>query len=77
MTLSQSMADLLTFGSSLDPDSPEMKSIERRRQMLAAYEKKIDAEIQQYQNRRKMAEGILQTATRNVDNAIQRGFSGR
>ena len=77
MSLTQSTTDLLAFSSTLDPESPEMKQIERRRQMLAAYEKKIDAEIQQYQNKRKMAEGLLQSATHNVDRAIQRGFMRR
>ena len=74
MSLTQQITSLLSFASSLDPESPEMKTIERRRQMLAAYEKKIDAEIQQYQNKRKMAEGMLQSATQKVDRAIQRGF---
>ena len=74
MSLSQQCADLLSFGSSLDPESPEMKTIERRRQMLAAYEKKIDGEIQQYQNKRKMAERMLEQTTQKVNKAIDRGF---
>lgn len=77
MSLSNSSASLVSFGSTLDPDSPEMKAIERRRQMLGAFEKQIDAEIQQYQNRRKMAEGLFEKATHNVDNAIRRSFMRR
>ncbi len=77
MSLTSQVADLLSFGSTLDPDSPEMKTINRKRQMLAALEKRIDAEIQQYQNKRKMAEGLNQTSTQNVDRAIHRGFGRR
>ncbi len=71
------VTDLLNFGSSLDVDSPEMKTIERRRQQLAAYEKRIDAEIQAYQNRKKVAEAILNNASQNVDAAIARIGGGR
>lgn len=77
MNLVNATTDLLNFASALDPDSPEMKTIERRRQQLAAYEKKIDAEIQMYQNRRKKAEGIYQAAGQNVDGAIKRMYGGR
>jgi len=70
--LLSSTTDLLNFASTLDPDSPEMKTIERRRQQLAVYEKKIDQEIQNYQNKRKMAEARFQTASQNVDKAIER-----
>ena len=77
MNLVNSQTDLLNFGASLDPDSPEMKTLERRRQQLAAFEKKIDAEIQMYQNRRKKAEGMLQSSSQNVDKAIQRMYGGR
>ena len=72
VNLLNSTTDLLNFASTLDPDSPEMKTIERRRQQLAAYEKKIDGEIQAYQNRKKVAETILQASTHNVDKAIAR-----
>ena len=76
MNLLTATTDLLNFGSALDPDSPEMKTIERRRQQLAAYEKKIDAEIQVYQNRRKKAEAMLQESSQNVDKGIKRMFGG-
>lgn len=77
MNLVNTSTDLLSLGSTLDPDSPEMKVIERRRQQLAAYEKKIDAEIQIYQNRRKKAEAILQNSTQKVKEAIERMYGGK
>ena len=71
-TLLSSTMELLSMVDTLDPDSPELKVLERRRQQLAAYEKKIDQEIQDYQNKRKKAEARYQNATQNVENSIQR-----
>lgn len=71
-SLLASTTELLDTASTLDPDSPEMKMIERRRLQLAAYEKRIDQEIQMYQNNRKKAEARFQMASQNVDKSIQR-----
>jgi len=75
--LLSSSTELLEMASSLDTDSPEMKALERRRQILAAYEKKIDQEIQDYQNKRKKAEARFQNASQNIDKSIQRMSGGR
>ena len=77
MNLLNSTTDLLNFASSLDPDSPEMKKLEARRQQLVAYEKKIDADIQSYQNRRQKAEHMHKDATEKVGKAIERMYSGK
>ena len=71
------MGNYLQTMSNLDPDSPEFKIIQRKRQMLAAYEKKIDMEIQQYQNRRQKVEGQLNNAQRMIHGNIQRAYGGR
>lgn len=71
-SLLASTTELLDMASTLDADSPEMKMLERRRQQLAAYEKKIDQEIQDYQNKRKKAEARYQNASQNIDKSIQR-----
>lgn len=44
--LSNSMNGLIDAGNDLDPDSPEMKLLEQRRQRLQITEKKLDAEIE-------------------------------
>ena len=77
MNLLTSTTDLLNFASSLDPESPEMKTLEARRQQLVAYEKKIDAEVQMYQNRRQKAENMLKDATDKVGKAIDRMSGGK
>lgn len=76
-SLLNSQTELLNFGASLDPDSPEMKMLEKRRQQLAAYEKKIDAEIDAYKNKRKVVEALYQTSKENVNKAIERSYAGR
>ena len=76
-SLSSGMGDYLQMMSNLDPDSPEFKIIQAKRQKLAAYEKKIDAEIQSYQNRRKKLEGQLNGVSQMLDGNIHRAYGGR
>lgn len=75
MQLSSQGVELVTVGSDLEPDSPEVKRLEARRQKLELMEKKIDAEILKYQNLLKMAETEMQSAQKIVDNSIKRSFS--
>ena len=75
--LMSGMGDYLQTMSNLDPDSPEFKIIQRKRQQLAAYEKKIDMEIQQYQNRRQKLEGQLNNASQVLNKNISRAYGGR
>ena len=75
--LMSGMGDYLQAMSNLDPDSPEFKIIQRKRQQLAAYEKKIDMEIQNYQNRRQKLELQLNNASKIIDRNIQRAYGGR
>ena len=74
-SLLASQTELLNFGGSLDPDSPEMKMIEKRRMQLAAYEKKIDAEIEAYKNKRQIAEARYKSSGEKVQKAIERCYS--
>jgi DNA repair ATPase RecN len=75
MQLASQGFELVSIGSDLDPDSPEVKRLETRRQKLELMEKKIDAEILKYQNMLKMAETEMQSAQKIVDNSIKRSFS--
>ena len=75
-SLMAGMDDYLTTMSSLDPNSPEFKIIQKKRQQLAAYEKKIDMEIQRYQNQRQKLEHQLNNAGRMIDRNINRAYGG-
>ena len=76
-SLGAGLGDTLQAMSNLDPDSPEFKILQAKRQKLAAYEKKIDGEIQMYQNRRQKIEGQLNNAGRMIHGNIQRAYGGR
>ncbi len=76
MNLLNSMTNLLNTAAMLDPDSPEFKQIEARKNMLAAYEKKLDMEIQQYQNRLKTIEAMQDNTKQAVDKGIQKFYTG-
>lgn len=75
MQLSSQGFELVSIGTDLDPDSPEVKHLEQRRQKLQLMEKKIDSEILRHQNMLKMAEAEIESAQKVVDNSIKRTFS--
>ena len=75
MELSSQGNDLLEVCSDLDIDSPELRHIEARRKKLELMERKIDAEMQKYQNTLKMIESETSSAQKIVDNSIKRSFS--
>ncbi len=74
MQLASQGFELLSIGSDLDPESPESKHLEQRRQKLQIMEKKIDLEINRYQNMLKMAEEEIQSAQKIIDSSIKRSF---
>ncbi len=76
-SLASGMGDYLQMMTNLDPDSPEFKIIQAKRLKLAAYEKKIDGEIQRYQNKRKKVEGRLNSTSQMLDGNIHRQYGRR
>ncbi|MFA6989270.1 MAG: hypothetical protein WC197_04290 [Candidatus Gastranaerophilaceae bacterium] len=75
MGLASSVNALLTVGTDLDPESPEMKKLELRKQKLAQLEKKLDAELMLYQNQLKMVETESESVKKMLDGDIKRSFS--
>lgn len=74
MNLVNNINDLLNVGTNLDPDSPESRVIEARRQKLAMLEKKMDMEITQYQNRLKAVESLRAQAKEQVGKATEKAY---
>jgi len=54
---------------------PAVKQLEARRDKLIILEKKLDLQMQEYQNRLKMVDAEMQSAQGAVDSAIQRSFT--
>ena len=75
MELVASSDEILSLGNDLDPDNPAVKQMEARRDRLAVLEKRLDMQMQEYQNRLNMVNTELSSCKGAVDKAIQRSFS--
>ena len=75
MELVASSDEILALGNDLDPENPAVKQLEARRDKLTVLEKRLDLQMQEYQNRIKMVDAELQSCQSAVDSAIQRSFS--
>lgn len=75
MELVASSDEILSLGNDLAPENPAVKQLEARRDKLTVLEKRLDIQMQEYQNRLKMVDAELQSCQSAVDSAIQRSFS--
>lgn len=75
MELVASSDEILALGNDLDPDNPAVKQMEARRDRLAVLEKRLDLQMQEYQNRLNMVNKELESCRGAVDKAIDRSFS--
>ena len=75
MELVASSDEILALGNDLDPENPAVKQMEYRREKLTALEKKLDLQMQEYQNRLRMVQEELESTKGAVDKAIDRSFS--
>lgn len=77
LELSTSINDLLNVGSNLEPDSPETKALEKRKERLYLVEKKLDEQMNRYQIQLKMVEAEIQQCQQSIDKNIQMTYGGR
>ena len=75
LELVASSDEILALGNDLDPENPAVKQLEARRDKLAALEKRLDLQMQEYQSRLNMVNAELQSARNAVDSAIQSSFN--
>lgn len=73
--VSERAVNLVTIGNDLDPESPEYKALEARREKLQLMEKKLDRELTRYQTLLKAVNVEIQSAQKIVDSSIKRFFS--
>jgi len=74
MQIATQCSELVTIGTDLDPESPEFRHIEDRKQKLQLMEKKIDAEIARHQTILKIAEAEMDSVHKVIDKSIERSF---
>lgn len=70
--IAESSFNLVKIGDSLDPESPEYKKIQERKEKLHLLEKKIEQDLQRYQTLLKLVANQKQTAQAMIDNGIKR-----
>lgn len=66
--------DIVGLGSDMDPDSPEMKELQKKQERLHTVEKALDAQLQRYQSQLKMAEQEQESVRNSFDSALQRSY---
>lgn len=75
LELTASADEILALGNDLDPENPAVKQMEARRQKLTQLEKRLDLQIQEYQNRLQMVTKEIESCQGSVQKAIERSFS--
>lgn len=72
--LSKSTDDLTQVGTEYDGDSPIAKTLEQRKAKLKLLEQKLDAQMEEYQDRLKMIDTEIQSAQGMFDNEVKEAF---
>lgn len=75
MGLSQSVNDLLNVGTDTNPDSPIVKQLEQRREKLYLLEKKLDMQMQEYQNKLKMIDAEMESCKQMFEKNVKSSCS--
>ena len=67
--------EIMSLGNDLDPENPAVKQLEARRDKLIVLEKKLDLQMQEYQQRLDMVNAEYQSARNAVNAGIQNSFT--
>ena len=68
--------DLMNVGTDMDPDSPEVKQMEQRKQRLQLFDKQLDQELQQYQAKLETTTPEIQKVKQDMQTNIQMSYGG-
>ena len=75
LELSSQINDMVGLGSDMEPDSPEMKALEKKKERLMQAEKALDQQLQRYQTQLQMIESEEQSVRQQLSQAIQRAYA--
>jgi DNA repair ATPase RecN len=73
LSLSQSATELIGAENDLDPDSPMVKQLEQRRSRLNQLEKKLDMELNEYQEQLAMINNNMKTCDGMIKGSLGGG----
>lgn len=74
MNLSKTCTDLINVGTDLSSDDPVVKMLEARKERLNQMEKKLDMQMQQYQQKLQMINQEYGSCEKMLSDNIQRSF---
>ena len=74
MNLSKTCTDLINVGTDLSSDDPVVKMLEARKERLNQMEKKLDMQMQQYQQKYQMINQEYSSCEKMLSENIQRSF---
>jgi len=69
-SINESMAN----GADMEPDSPEVKLMEQRKQRLMLIDKKLEMELQQYQTQLQMINAEENSVNQSLQQNIERSY---
>ena len=72
--LLSSMNTMMANGADMDPESPEVKIMEQRKQRLMLIDKKLDQELQQYQTQLNVINAEEQGVTKSLQQGIEHSY---
>lgn len=75
LQLSAGVNELVSVGTDLDPDSPEMKVINARQQRLKLVDQQLDTQLTNYQNQLKAVSTEIESAERMANENVKKAFS--
>ena len=75
MGLSTSVTELMKTGTDLDPENPIVKQLEQRKERLNQLEKKLDMQMNEYQEKFKMVEKEIESCDAMFESNMKTAFS--
>ena len=75
MSLTRSINDLVSAESDMDPESEIVKQLQARKDKLNALDKKLDMQLEMYNNQLKMIDKALESCRGMIDKNIERTFT--
>ena len=75
LDLSSQINNMVSLGSDMDPDSPEAKALEKKKERLYQAEKALEQKLQRFQTQLQMIEAEEQGVRQMLQSAIQRSFA--
>lgn len=75
LSLSSQINDMIGLASDMEPDGPEAKALEKKKERLYQAEKALDAKLQRFQQQLEMINAEEQGVRQQIQEGIQRSYA--